>query len=120
MEYRLDYDDPYKILAHAIVGFHQPAEISRILSDDAYIQTLVLKETRMADIGGWFLDCIIENILAQKERMEYMHELDKLSEYYYSKLDKERLRTEIQLTLEEAGIVLGDYSDAGNVLSANT
>lgn len=38
--------------------------------------------------------------------MDYMHALDRLSEYYYSKLDKERLREEILAVLNNAGVEL--------------
>ena len=99
-------DDPYKILAHLLVGYFRPADVLRMLEDDEFLATLVQKETRQADIGGWFLDCIIEELLSQKKRMEYMRELDKLSKYYFSNLDKARLRKEIRLALSEAGIIL--------------
>ena len=105
-EYLYDFDNPYRILAQVIVGFYRPADVLRLLTDEDYLANEILKETRQADIGGWFLDCIIEDILAHKQRMEYMHKLDELSDYYYSKLDKERLRKEIRLALEEAGIEL--------------
>ena len=108
MDYRFEMDDPYKILAHLIVGYYRPADVLRILEDDEYLSTLVQKETRLADIGGWFLDCIIEDVLSQKKRMEYMHELDKLAQYYFTSLDKPRLRKEIRLALSEAGIFLVD------------
>ena len=106
MDYRFEMDDPYKILAHLIVGYYRPADVLRILEDDEYLATLVQKETRLADIGGWFLDCIIEDVLSQKKRMEYMHELDKLAQYYFDRLNKPRLRKEIRLALSEAGIFL--------------
>lgn len=117
---RFDYDDPYKILAHYIVGFYRPADVVRVLSDDGFVATLVQKETRESDIGGHFLDCIIEEIFCGKKRMEYMHQLDALSRYYYSELDLSRLRKEIRLILSEAGIELPDYFAAGNVSLAST
>lgn len=106
-DYFYEIDDPYKILAHYIVGFYRPADVLRILTDNSYLKNLVLKETRMMDLGGHFIDCIIEGILAEKDRMEYMHELDRLGSYYFSRLDKERLRDEILAVLNEAGIGLG-------------
>lgn len=112
MDYRFEMDDPYKILAHLIVGYYRPADVLRILEDDEYLATLVQKETRLADIGGWFLDCIIEDVLSQKKRMEYMHELDKLAQYYFDKLNKPRLRKEIRLALGEAGIFLVDSRES--------
>ena len=114
--YLYEYDDPYKILAHAIVGFYRPADVVRMLTDNAFILNCVVKEVRDQDMCGHFVDCIIEDILEKKSRMEYMNHLDKLAKYYYTKLDKERLRKEIRLVLEEVGIEVGDYS-AGSVSS---
>lgn len=99
-----DFDNPYKILAHHIVGTYRPADVLRILNDNSYIKNRVLKETRLQDIGGFFIDCIIEDVLDNKNRMEYMHQLDSLGLYYYSKLDKERLRSEIRDVLEAVGV----------------
>ena len=90
-DYFYEIDDPYKVLAHYIVGFYRPSDVLRILTD----------------LGGHFVDCVIEGILADKDRMEYMHELDRLGAYYFSRLDKERLRDEILAVLNEAGISLG-------------
>lgn len=102
--YLWDYDNPYKILAHAIVGFYRPADVLRMLTDNEYLLNCIIKEVRGLDIGGIFLDCIIEDILAHKKRMEYMGHLDALAKYYYEKLDKQRLRKEIIGVLSEAGI----------------
>ena len=118
--YLYEYDNPYKILAHHIVGFYRPADVLRVLNENAYIATLIQKEVRDLDIGGNFLDCTIEDILANKKRMEYMGHLDELSRYYYSQLDKERLRKEIRLTLLEMGISLEDHSAGGSDSSAST
>ena len=106
-KYLYGYDDPYKLLAHHIVGFYRPADVLRMLTDNAYIKNRIIKETRDLDLGGHYIDCIIEGILEDKDRMEYMQELDKLASYYYSKLDKERLRDEILAVLNDAGVSLG-------------
>ena len=119
-KYMFEHDDPYKLLAFAIVGQYRPAEVLRILDDDGYILNRIIKETREQDMCGNFTDCIIEDILEQKERMKYMKELDHLAEYYFSKLDKDRLRKELRLALAEVGIELDGYSTAGNMLSDNT
>lgn len=119
-EYLYDYDDPYKILAHYIVGFYRASDVIRILTDNSYVKNCILKEVRQFDLGGHFVDCIIEHILEDKDRMEYMHQLDKLSDYYYSRLDKERLRKEIQSLLTSMGIEWENYSTDGNVSSAKT
>lgn len=105
-EYLYRYDDPYKILAHYIVGFYRPADVLRCMTDNSYLATLVQKEVRDLDLCGHFLDCIVECILAKKERMEMMKNLDTLSRYFYSQLDKERLRHEIQSALAELGVIL--------------
>ena len=106
-KYLYYYDDPYKLLAHHIVCFYRPADVLRMLTDNAYIKNRIIKETRDLDLGGHYIDCIIEGILEDKDRMEYMQELDKLASYYYSKLDKERLRDEILAVLNDAGVSLG-------------
>lgn len=104
MDYRFEYDDPYKILAHAIVAGSRASDVLRMLVDDEYILNCIVKEVRAQDFKGSFLDCIIECILTQKKRMEYMGHLDALAKYFFSRLDKERLRDEIGLVLAEAGI----------------
>ena len=110
-KYQLECDDPYKILASMIIGFDEPSNVVRIMFDDAYILNRIIKETRSQDMCGRFTDCIIESILDEKSRMEYMRELDRLSSYYYSKLDKGRLREEIRKTLLDAGIDISDMVD---------
>ena len=103
-DYLYEYDDPYRILAHYIVGSYRPADVLRALTDNSYLKTLVIKEVRGQDFCGHFLDCIIENILEEKDRMEYMHKLDDLAYYYYTRLDKGRLRDEILVVLNRAGV----------------
>lgn len=102
--YLYEADDPYALLAHHIVGNYRPADVMRCLTDNSYLKTLIIKEVRDQDMGGHFVDCIIENILEEKDRMEYMHKLDELGIYYYTKLDKGRLRDEILSVLNKAGI----------------
>lgn len=103
-DYLYEFDDPYKILAHHIVSTYRPSDVLRCLTDNAYLKTLVIKEVRLQDFCGHFLDCIIENILDDKERMDYMRKLDELALYYYSKLDRGRLRDQILSVLNSAGI----------------
>lgn len=104
--YLYEYDNPYIILAHHIVGNYRAADVLRVLTDNAYLKTLIIKEMREQDLGGHFIDCIIEGILEDKDRMEYMHKLDELACYYYSKLDKGRLRDEILSALNKAGVTI--------------
>jgi len=103
-DYLYEYDDPYKLLAHHIVSSSRPADVIRCLTDNSYLKSLIIKEVRLQDFCGNFLDCIIENILDDKDRMEYMHKLDELAVYYYTKLDKGRLRDEILAVLNNSGI----------------
>lgn len=117
--YRFDYDDPYRILAHYIVGYYRPADVLRVLNENSYIRTLIQKEVREMDLRGSYIDCIIEELLSNKKRMDYMYNLDKLSYYYYKNLDIERLRKEIRAILDKAGIDLSDYSAGGKVSSAS-
>ena len=105
-KYLYEYDDPYTLLAHHIVGNYRAADVIRTLTDNAYLRTLIIKEVREQDFCGHFLDCIIENILEEKDRMEYMHKLDELAAYYYSRLDKGRLRDQILAVLNKAGVVI--------------
>lgn len=103
-DYLYEYDNPYTLLAHHIVGSYRPADVLRVLTDNSYLKTLIIKEVRNQDLGGHFVDCIIENILEDKDRMEYMHKLDELAMYYYSRLDKGRLRDEILILLNKVGV----------------
>ena len=106
-DYLYEYDNPYTLLAHHIVGTYRPADVLRCLTDNSYLKTLIIKEVRQQDMGGPFIDCIIEDILEEKDRMEYMHKLDNLAYYYYSRLDRGRLRDEILAVLNEAGLQIG-------------
>ena len=104
--YLWDYDDNYKILAHHIVSAYRASDVLRCLTDNSYLKTLVIKEVREQDFKGPFLDCLIESILEEKDRMEWMHKLDEVAIYLYSRLDKGRLRDEILAVLNKAGIEL--------------
>lgn len=104
--YLYEYDDPYILLAYHIVSAYRAADVIRCLTDNSYLKTLIMKEVREQDFKGHFVDCIIENILEEKDRMEYMHKLDELAIYYYSRLDKGRLRDEILAVLNKMGVVI--------------
>lgn len=117
-KYMWEMDDPYVLLAHHIVAYYRPADVLRVLTESAYIKNCIIKEVRELDLGGHYVDCIIENILEDKDRMKFMHELDSLSEFFFSRLDKERLRSNIRAALKEAGIELDGYSTGGSVESA--
>lgn len=95
IEYRYVYDDPYVLMAHSVLSFYDTADIKRMLIDDDFVRRLVLKETRLQDFAGVFVDGIVQSILDDKRRMEFMHELDKLAAYFWANLDIDRLRSEI-------------------------
>lgn len=103
-DYLYEADDPYKLLAGAVISMYRPADVVRLLTDDEFILNQIIKETRGQDMCGNFTDCIIEDLLEDKKRMEYMRQLDSLAKYYFSKLDKERFRREIKTALGECGI----------------
>lgn len=104
MEYRFSFDDPYKVLAHVALTHYRPADVIRMLTDNEYLLNCITKEVRQQDYGGIFLDCIIEDILARKKRMEWMHTLDPVAKYLYQNLDRQRLREELIGALAEIGI----------------
>lgn len=104
MEYRFIYDDPYSVLAHVILTHYRPADVIRMLTDNEYLLNCITKEIRQQDFCGIFLDCIIEDILAQKKRMDLMHQYDILAHYFYQNLDKKRLRNQLIGALSEIGI----------------
>lgn len=99
------YDDQYVMLAHHILSVFNPAEVRRMLVDDDFIYRLIIKETRHQDFSGAFLDCIVQSILDDKRRMEMCHELDKLSKYFFSQLDIDRLRNDLLFYGEKYGIL---------------
>lgn len=104
MDYRYSFDDPYSVLAHVILSYYRPSDVVRMLSDNEYLLNCVVKEVRQQDFGGIFLDCIIEDILAHKKRMEWMRQCDQLAKYLYQNLDKKRLREQLVGALSEIGI----------------
>ena len=104
-KYRFSCDDPYKLVASYIVAYYSAPEVLRFLEDDQYVLSQIAKEVRSQDLQGRFVDLAIEGLLKQKKRMEYMHELDKLADYFYSKLDVARLRSEIITELNKCGLI---------------
>lgn len=88
-------NDPYAFLAWDVISRLTNAEINRFIVDDDFVFRMLKKEVRGLDLQGPFIDCVIDNILRDKERMELMEELDKLSEYLFNKLDIAKLRNKI-------------------------
>lgn len=99
------YDDPYSFLAMHIISISTRNEVIRALSEDDFLYRMLIKEVRKQDFSGPFLDAIICDILENKRRMEMCHELDKLSDYFFSKLDLPRLREKIINYADKYGII---------------
>lgn len=100
-----EYDDPYVMLAHYLISSHTKAELERILVDDDFIYKMIIKEVRHQDFSGAFLDCIVQSILDNKERMEMCGHLDALSRYFFAKLDLPRLRKDVRHYAEVYGLI---------------
>lgn len=83
------------MLSCCLIAYLRKSDVKRLLTDNEYLERLIRKEARNIDIAGWFLDTISQEMLDNGERMELMTELDKLGHYFYTKLDKERLRKAI-------------------------
>lgn len=101
-----EYDDPYRVLAAHIVSVFPVATIRRILDNSAFVKSLVVHEAKQMDIGGAFLDCIDQEIIANDMIRKKNVYLKQLGEFYYSELDLERLRKEIRRFVEEFGVSL--------------
>lgn len=100
------YDDPYSLLAARIVSSYTPRSIQRILTNSAYIKSLVLSEARLMDICGAFLDCIDQEIISNDIVRKKNFYLKQLGEFYFSELDIDRLRKEIRQFADELGVPL--------------
>lgn len=105
------YDDPYKCLAADMVARLTTMEVIRCLSDDEFVFRMLAKEMRSQDLGGPFIDCVIDEILRHKRRMELMRVLDGVSIYFFENLDLERLRQELRDFCAELGIFLEEGED---------
>lgn len=104
--YLHNYDDPYLVLAYILIGTYNLAVIHRILRDDQFVSKLIEKEVQEQDFRGPFSDCIIEEILSNKHRVEYKRELNKLAHYYFAHLDLQRLRERLVYVLSVMGLPL--------------
>lgn len=103
------YDDPYQVLSIQLVVDLNLGDICRTLYDDDFIKRMVQKETRDLDFYGRFLDCIVGEILVQKQRMKMMAELDKLGSWFFEQLDLARLRVQIKKDLDRFDIPWREY-----------
>ena len=103
-KYLYKYDDPYLVLAYSLLGTYRLPVIHRILKDDKFVFSLIKKEVRGQDFVGSFTDCVVEELLTNRRRMEYMYKLDELARYFYENLDLPRLRLELTRVLELCGL----------------
>lgn len=103
-----EYDDPYRVLAAHIVSVFSVANIKRVLTNAAYIKSLIVYEAKTMDVRGPFLDCIDQEIISNDMIRKKNVYLKKLGEFYYSELDIERLRKEVRRFAEELKIKLDD------------
>lgn len=101
-----EYDDPYRVLAAHIVSVFSVVSIKRVLTNTAFIKSLIIHEAKSMDMSGAFIDCVDQEIIANDKLRKKNVYLKKLGEFYYSELDIERLRKEIRRFAEELGVSL--------------
>lgn len=89
------YDDPYAFLACFLISHMSPPMLEKTLADSDALLRLVRDELYNVDFRGPFLDCIETEILANSNKVEEKHELNKLADYFFSKLDVDRLRKKV-------------------------
>lgn len=99
-----EYDDPYRVLAAHIVSSFSPANVQRVLTNRAYIRSIIIHEAKTMDVSGIFLDCIDQEVLSNDIIRKKNVYLKKLGEFYFSELDIERLRAEIRRFAEELNL----------------
>ena len=103
---RQEYDDPYRVLAARIVSVFSVPNIKRILTNQAYIRSLIVHEAKTMDVAGAFIDCVDQEIIANDMVRKKNVYMKKLGEFYFSELDIERLRSEIRRFANELGVEL--------------
>lgn len=105
--YSHNYDNPYRMLAATITIACTPSEIKRILSDSSYIKQVIQAEVRDGiDISGKFCDCIITELIADRNKVLYRTALNELGTFFFKQLDIPRLRNEIRKFHEELGLTI--------------
>lgn len=106
-KYRIDCDDPYKILAANIAANFSLANIRRMLSEKDYLRQLIQAEVREnADTPGIFCDCVTTELISEKQKVLYREALNNLGLFFFHQLDVNRLRNEIRSFFDECGIEL--------------
>lgn len=101
-----EYDNPYRLLAAYIVTTFSVISVKRILASSSFVKSLIIHEAKTMDIGGAFLDCIDQEVVANDRVRGKNAYLKVLGEYYFSELDLERLRKEIRRFADELGVCL--------------
>ena len=106
-DYKNEYDNPYRMLAAGIAVRFNLANVRRMLSDKDYIRQLIQAEVRdNTDIPGMFSDCIITELISEKQKIRYRDALNSLGLFFYEQLDVNRLREELRKFYDEFGIEL--------------
>lgn len=101
-EYKNSYDDPYRILASGIVVSYNIHLVQRMLVDKDYIRQVVQAEVRdNIDIPGIFTDCVITELISEKQKVLYRDALNRLGLFFFEQLDISRLRNEIRKFCKE-------------------
>lgn len=106
VEYKKEYDDPYRVLATYLVSVCTPRALYRIMNETAFIKALILKEAKQLDMGGCFLDCIDQELITNGQLRKKNYHMKKLGEFYFGELDIPRLRKEVKRFADELNIVI--------------
>ena len=105
--YKNDCDNPYKFLASGIAIKYNINLVKRMLVDKDYIRQIVQAEVRdNIDIPGMFTDCVVTELISEKQKVLYRDALNQLGLFFFHQLDVARLREELRNFYDEFGIEL--------------
>ena len=106
-DYKNDCDNPYKFLASGIAIKYNINLVKRMLVDKDYIRQIVQAEVRdNIDIPGMFTDCVVTELISEKQKVLYRDALNQLGLFFFHQLDVARLREELRNFYDEFGIDL--------------
>lgn len=106
-DYKNECDDPYKFLASGIAIRYNTNLVKRMLVDKDYIRQVIQAEVRdNIDIPGMFVDCIVTELISEKQKILYRDALNQLGLFFFHQLDVARLRDEIRKFYKEFDIEL--------------
>ena len=106
-DYKNDCDNPYKFLASGIAIKYNINLVKRMLIDKDYIRQIVQAEVRdNIDIPGMFTDCVVTELISEKQKVLYRDALNQLGLFFFHQLDVARLREELRNFYDEFGIEL--------------